>query len=157
MGEDNEWLVEHSTPEERAAWVRQDRLTYGGLIAIGTVILQAFLTASSMGVAAMIAVIAWAVALPHLAVLVLIEDWPSPKGYPVLGVLASMAKSLGLGGACVGVGAAFWHISWIAGVVILVSGLGAFSTLSSYQSRIMLHFDPETGDFRKPEAGPAES
>ncbi|WP_157513891.1 hypothetical protein [Nocardia concava] len=154
MSEDEEWLAAHTGPEERAAWVRQDRLMYGGLIAIGTVIVQAFLTASSMGVAAMIAVIAWAVALPHLGVMVLVEDWPVPAGYPRLGILTSVAKSLGLGGACVGVVAAFWHVSWIAGVVILASGTGAFSALTSYQSRVMLHFNPETGEF---EGGKAES
>lgn len=135
--EDRKWL-DNTTPEQKAAWVRQDNLTYGGLIAIGTVIIQPFLTVSSLDLTAMIAVISFAIALPHLAVMVLIEDWPSPEGYPSLRLLPSIAKSLGLTFSMIGIGAAFWHISWIAGVVVSVSGIGAFIALSYYQSHVML-------------------
>lgn len=135
--EDKRWL-ENTTPEQKAAWVRQDNLTYGGLIAIGTVIIQPFLTAPSLNLTAMIAVISFAIALPHLGVMVLIEDWPSPEGYPTLRLLPSIAKSLGLTFSMIGVSAAFWHISWIAGVVVLASGIGAFIALGYYQSHVML-------------------
>ncbi|NNH71459.1 hypothetical protein HLB23_16580 [Nocardia uniformis] len=135
--EDKKWL-DGITPEEKAAWVRQDNLIYGGLIAIGTVIVQPFLTAPSMDLTAMIAVVAFAIALPHLGVLVLISDWPNPEGYPILRFLPATAKALGLSFSMIGVGAAFWHISWIAGVAVVASGFGASIALGSYQTRVMV-------------------
>ncbi|WP_067548251.1 hypothetical protein [Nocardia crassostreae] len=126
------------TPDERAGWVRQERLMYGGLIAIGTVIIQPFLTSGSLDLTAMIAVVAFAVALPHLGVMVLIEDWTMPDIYPKLRFMQQAAKSLALGGSTLGVVAAFWHISWIAGLVMLISGIGAGGALTAYQTRVMM-------------------
>ncbi|WP_068030699.1 hypothetical protein [Nocardia mexicana] len=135
--EDSDWMANVS-PEERAAWVRQDRLMYGGLIAIGTVVIQPFLTSGPLDLTAMIAVISFAIGLPHLAVMVLIEDWPAPDIYPKLSWMPTMAKSLGLSGSTAGVVAAFWHISWIAGVAVLASGIGAGSALTVYQAKVMV-------------------
>ncbi|MFC9998175.1 hypothetical protein [Nocardia sp. NPDC127526] len=138
MATEDDEFWEELTPDERASWVRQDRLMYGGLIAIGTVIIQPFLTSGSLNATAMIAVISFAIALPHLGVMVLIEDWSASDVYPKMSLLQQIAKSLGLGGSTVGVVAAFWHISWIAGVAMLVSGIGAGSALTAYQSRVMM-------------------
>lgn len=133
---ENEWFEQEPT-DRKAAWIRQDKLTYGGLIAIGAIILQPFLTASSLNWSALTAVIAFAVGLPHLAILLLIDDWPISDRYPTSGLLPQIAKNVGIGSACIGVVAAFWHISWIAGVVVLVSGISAFTAYAAWQTRLV--------------------
>ncbi|QLY30745.1 hypothetical protein H0264_37600 [Nocardia huaxiensis] len=143
MKGDDEWF-EQETPERKAAWVRQETLMATGLIAIGVVVIQPFLTAGPLNWSATIAVIAFAVALPHLAIVALIDDWPS-AGYPTSSLLPSIAKSIGLGSGCVGVAAAFWHISWVAGVVLLASGFGAFIAHTVFFDKVSMEARPETG------------
>jgi hypothetical protein len=49
-------------------WIRQNSLIYGALIAIGVYMVQPFLTAPSLDLSARICVVAFAVAIPLLAV-----------------------------------------------------------------------------------------
>ena len=60
-------------PELEQELVRQNSLGYGGLIAIGVVMVQPFLTAAPVDVSARICIVAFSVAIPLLAALVLVN------------------------------------------------------------------------------------
>jgi hypothetical protein len=60
-------------PALEQEWVRQNNLSYGGLIAIGVFMVQPFLTAASLDVTARICILAFAVAIPLLAALMLLN------------------------------------------------------------------------------------
>ena len=53
--------------------VQQNSLGYGGLIAIGVVMVQPFLTAASLDLSARVCIVAFSVAIPLLAALVLVN------------------------------------------------------------------------------------
>ena len=65
------WL--RQDPEQVQEWLRQNNLIYGGLIGIGVVMVQPFLTASSLDLSAKICVVAISAAIPLLAALVLVN------------------------------------------------------------------------------------
>ncbi|MEV6278770.1 hypothetical protein [Nocardia sp. NPDC051832] len=119
---------ELATPAERQSWTQQNNLMYGGLIAIGVVILQGFLTAQSLGASAKISVIAFAIALPLLAVLIMIGALPGAEQRGRDGA----AKGVAVLASIVGVIAAFWHIHWVAGVAVLVTGALATGVYGSH-------------------------
>ena len=48
----------------------------------------------------------------------------------------TFAYVMGEGGAVVGVVAAFWHVSWVAGVLILVSGLVGLGIYFAYSRQL---------------------
>jgi hypothetical protein len=98
---------------------------YGGLIAIGVVMVQPFLTAASLDLSARICVVAFWVAIPLLAALVIVnrqEAFRRRRAKSVL-VAIAIAQVVAQTGAFVGVAAGFRHILWIAGVGILAGGL----------------------------------
>ena len=70
-----EWIARHVTqdPELQQEWIRQDNLAYGGLIAIGLVLVQPFVGGASLDTSGMICVVAFAIAIPLLAALVLVN------------------------------------------------------------------------------------
>jgi len=87
------------------------------------VLVQPFLSASSLDVAGTIAVVAFAIAIPLLAALVLLNEQEAYRrratGSRVVGITKVVAQSV----AMLGVLAAFWHINPIAGVATLVGGI----------------------------------
>jgi hypothetical protein len=54
-------------------WLRQNNIIYGALIAVGVFMAQPFLTATSLDLTARICIVAFAVAIPLLAALMLIN------------------------------------------------------------------------------------
>ena len=62
-----------SDPAAQAEWIRQSNLVFGGLAAAGLVVVQPFLTESSLDLSAMICVIAFAVSIPLLAALLVLN------------------------------------------------------------------------------------
>jgi hypothetical protein len=111
--------------------LRQTGVIYGGLIGIAVVIIQPFLGAASLDTAARISIIAFAVAVPLLAALILVNRQEVFRGRRTSSVMATLAQSIGEAAACVGIVAAFWHISWVAGVCFLASGLVAVGVHSA--------------------------
>jgi hypothetical protein len=97
----------------------------GGLIAISLVILQGFLGLTSLDIPALISVIAFSAALPLLSgllVLGFIERryaYGSPR--TLVASLVRILFILGIILSFVGIGAAIWHMSWIAGVISVTS------------------------------------
>jgi hypothetical protein len=119
--EDAEWLRQNLKQEQE--WLRQLSLIYSGLIVIGVYMVQPFLTTASLDLSAKICVIAFSVAIPLLAALVLVNRQEAFRRRMTKSVLVTIAQVVAQTCAFVGVVAGFWHILWIAGVGMLAGGL----------------------------------
>ncbi|GHO45586.1 hypothetical protein [Ktedonospora formicarum] len=128
------------TPKEdwqhKESWLQQNNLTYAGLIGIGVVIVQSFITAPSLDLPSTICVVAFSLAIPLLAVLLMLNQLQSQRHYTASSPYISIAKTIGLLGACVGVVAALWHMLWIAGVMVMVSGIMGLAIYTGYYKRL---------------------
>ncbi|WP_433602720.1 FGGY-family carbohydrate kinase [Nocardia sp. CA-135953] len=123
-----------ATPAEKKKYAKQNSLMYGGLIAIGVIILQGFLTASPLGVSGRISMIAFAISLPLLAVLLMLDEWQSGEQAPSPSMTDDAAKAIALLSSLVGVVAAFWHIDWSAGVAVIAAGVVALGVYGTHFS-----------------------
>jgi hypothetical protein len=106
--------------------VRQQGLIYGGLILIGLYMVQPFPTAPSLDVSAKVSILAFSVAIPLLAALVVVQPaggLPRPADPVRHG--HRRAGGVAQGAAFVGIVAGFWHITWVAGVAFLATGFVA--------------------------------
>ena len=121
---------------QKAGWLQQDNLINIGLIGIGVVIVQPFIAAVSLDVPSKISVVAFSLAIPLLAVLVMLTQVQSLYRYASYPGYFVVAKSVGQVSAFVGVGAAFWHVLWIAGVVVSVSGIAGLALYATYYKRL---------------------
>jgi hypothetical protein len=120
-----------SDPASQEEWIRQSNLIYGGLAAAGLVIVQPFLTESSLDPSATVCVVAFAVSIPLLAALLVLNRQEAFRRRASKSRLVGVAKAVAQGSAFVGITAAFWHISLIAGIVFLVMGFVALSVHTS--------------------------
>jgi hypothetical protein len=111
-------------------WFRLRSLVYGGLIVIGVYMVQPFLTASSLDLSARICVIAFSVALPLMAALALTDRQEAVQRGRLAAALLATAQTVAQWSAFVGVVAGFWHITWVAGVGVLASGLLGSAVIS---------------------------
>jgi len=112
-------------------WLRQNNLIYGALIAIGVFMVQPFLTAPSLDLTARICVVAFAVAIPLLAALVMVNRQEAFRRRASGSVLVTLAQVAGELAAFVGVVAGFWHVYWVAGAVVAATGLVAVGVHSA--------------------------
>jgi fatty acid desaturase len=137
--------VEDATadPAAQEEWIRQSNLIYGGLAAAGLVVVQPFLTSSPLNLSAKICVIAFAVSIPLLAALLVLNRQEAFRHRATGSRLVSVAKAIAQGSAFVGIAAAFWHISMLAGIVFVLAGFFAVGVHSS--GYIHLEYD---GNFR---------
>ncbi len=110
------------TGEGGAEAVRQSGLIYGGLIGIAVVMMQGFLEAPSRDTSATVSIIAFSVAIPLLAALVMVNRQETFRRRRTPSVSVTGAEVVAQGAAFVGLVASFWHIYWIAGVVFLAAG-----------------------------------
>jgi Na+(H+)/acetate symporter ActP len=135
-----EWLAQHVTqdPELQQEWIRQENLSYGGLIAIGIVLVQPFVAGASLDTSGMICAVAFAIAIPLLAALVLVNQQETFRRRRTNSRIVAVARATAQASAFVGVVAGFWHIHWIAGVGVLVSALVAVGVQSAGITRLEL-------------------
>jgi Mg2+/citrate symporter len=100
-----EWLAQHIThdPELQQEWIREDNLAYGGLIAIGIVLVQPFVAGASLDTAGMICAVAFAIAIPLLAALVLINRQEMFRRRRTSSRIVAVAKATAQASAFVGV------------------------------------------------------
>jgi hypothetical protein len=119
------------SPAQEQEWLRQLSLIYGGLILIGVYMVQPFLTAASLDLSARVCVVAFSVAIPLLAALVIVNRQELFRRRMTTSVLATIARVVAQNLAFVGVVAGFWHIYWIAGVGFLASGIVAVGVHSA--------------------------
>jgi len=117
-------------------WLRQTNLIYGGLIAIGVYMVQPFLTASSLDASAKISIVAFAVSIPLLAALVMVNRQEAFRSRLTPSVTVTVARAVAQAAAFVGMVAGFWHITWIAGVTFLAAGLVAVGVHSAGYIRL---------------------
>jgi hypothetical protein len=123
-------------------WIRQNSLVYAGLMFIGVYLVQPFLTAASLDVSAKICVVAFAVAIPLLAALLMVTWQEAFRRRMTSSVVVPVAKAVAQASASVGVVAGFWHIYWIAGVVLLAAALAALGVHSAGFVHVELDNDP---------------
>ena len=123
-------------PEQQREWIRQDSVIFGGLIAIGLVLVQPFLTVTTLDWPARICVIAFSAAIPLLAALILVNRQENFRRRATDSLSVRVTRSIAQLLAFVGVVAGFWHIMWLAGVGILVSGFTAMMVHSAGYFRL---------------------
>lgn len=108
----------------------------GGLVIIILVILQDLISLGKLDLASYISILAFAIALPLLCGTLVINaveskyqySSPHAKILKVIHVAFGIGVTLGL----VGVAAAFWHISWIAGIVFIIALVVAIVVHAAY-------------------------
>ena len=130
-GEAERLKEEMLTGDMRHEVVRQMGLIYGGLIGIAVVMIQPFLTAPSLDATATTCIVAFSVAIPLLAALVLINRQEAFRGRRTPSVTTKIAHAVAQVAAFVGIVAGFWHITWIAGVGMLAASLVAIGVHSA--------------------------
>jgi hypothetical protein len=123
--------VDALTGETGEEMVRQLGLIYGGLILIGVYMVQPFLTAAALDAAAKLSVIAFSVAIPLLAALIMVNRQEAFRRRQTPSALVTVARVLAQSLAFVGIVAGFWHVQWIAGVSFLVTGVVAVGVHSA--------------------------
>src|SRR3954447_2465200 len=112
-------------PAVQEEWIRQSNLIYGGLAAAGLVVVQPFLTSSPLDLSAKVCVIAFAVSIPLLAALLVLNRQEAFRHRVTSSRLVAVAKAIAQGSAFAGIAAAFWHISLIAGIVFVAVAIFA--------------------------------
>ncbi|MCK2219575.1 hypothetical protein MF672_038145 [Actinomadura sp. ATCC 31491] len=118
--------------------LRQNNLMYSGLIAIGIVLVQPFLTsgAASLDLSAKICVIAFSLAIPLLAALIVLNRHEAYRRRAARSVVVRVARESSLGLGFVGVVAGLWHIMVLAGVAVLVGGVLGLVVYSAGFARV---------------------
>jgi hypothetical protein len=122
--------------------LRQLGLAYGGLAGVAVVMVQPFLVATKLDASARISVIAFAVAIPFLAALVLVNRQEAFRGRRTTSVTVTVAQAIAQLAAFVGLVAGFWHIMWVAGVTFLVAGVVALGVHSAGYVRVEIPRGP---------------
>jgi hypothetical protein len=117
-------------PEMGEEWLRQEDLIYGGLIAIGIVMVQALLP-YPLNTSAKTCVIAFAVAIPLLAALILVNRQEQFRRRRTSSRIVAGARAVAQGAAFLGLVAGFWHLDWIAGAAVIASSLVAVGVHSA--------------------------
>jgi tetrahydromethanopterin S-methyltransferase subunit G len=124
------------TGEAKEEGLRQLGVIYGGLIGVAVVMVQPFLAATTLDTSARVSVIAFAVAIPLLAALVLVNRQETFRGRRSPSVLVVVAQSVAQLAALIGIAAGFWHITWVAGVAFLVAAIVAVGVHSAGYWRV---------------------
>jgi uncharacterized membrane protein YoaK (UPF0700 family) len=106
------------------------------LIAIGVVMVQPFLTAAALDLSAKVCVVAFSVAIPLLAALVLVNRQEVLRRRMTRSVPVGTARVVARSCAFAGVVAGFWHILWIARVGVLAGGLVGVAAQSAEYWRL---------------------
>jgi hypothetical protein len=138
--QDAQRIERHLTldPELGEEWLRQDSVMYGGLIAVGVVFVQALLPYSP-DASAMTCVLSFAVAIPLLAALIMVNRQEQFRHRRSTSRTVVGARAIAQGAAFLGLVAGFWHLHWIAGVVVLGSSLVALGVHSAGLTVLELH------------------
>jgi hypothetical protein len=100
-----------------------DRIMFGGLIAFSLIIVQAFIAIGITDPASFISVTAFAISIP-LLVLYLYSYGALRLVTPVMAPARVVIVYFGsVFVDVIGMDAAFWHMSWIAGLLFIIGGI----------------------------------
>ena len=140
----------HTGPMKQEV-VRQLGLIYGGLTLMGLYMVQPFLTAPSLDASAKVSIVAFAVAIPLLAALVMVNRQEAFRGRLTPSVMVTVARAVAQGAAFVGPSRVLaYHV--IAGVTFLAAGLVAVGIHSAGYIRLEGTKEPTSED-RGPRLG----
>ena len=120
----------------RPEWIRAEAVVNAGLIVVGIYIVQSLLASSFADTAARISIVAWAVAIPLLAALGMLNVAQESYRYASYPAYLLMARAIAQGSAATGVVSAFWRIWMPAGIVLIVSGVAALGLFVTYSRRL---------------------
>lgn len=143
-----EWL--RQDPKQEQEWLRLNSLIDGGLIAIGVVMVQPFLTAASLDLSAKICIVAFSVAIPLLAALVMVNRQEAFRHSATKSGLVEIARVVAQVGAFTGVVASFWHILWIAGMGVLATRIVGVAVYSAGYVRLERDQEPTPQEAEEP-------
>jgi hypothetical protein len=138
---ESERIVSEASSGEEG--LRQLGLIYAGLIAVAVVMVQPFLVGAELDASARVLTISFAVAIPLLAALILVNRQEIFRGRRSTSVIVTLAQTIAELAAFVGLVASFWHITWGAGVTFLVAGLVALGVHSAGFWRVESPQGPE--------------
>jgi len=116
--------------------IRQNNRTYAALVGVGLILIQPFVGSVPLDVAAFVCVIAFALAIPMLAGLIMLNAQESFRHRSTKSLAVTIAQQAALACAFIGIVAAFWHISWVAGVVVLAASIVGMSVHSVGWTRL---------------------
>ncbi len=122
--------------ELREEWIKESNLVLAGLIGISVVIVEALISIKASDPAAVVAILAFAIALPMMGTLVVLNGVLARYRYATFPGYINFAYFVGEGSAAVGVVATFWHLTWIAGVLIVASCLVGMGIYFAYSRQI---------------------
>jgi hypothetical protein len=144
MAEADRVAAEALTGEAKEEGLRQLGVIYGGLIGVAVVMVQPFLAAMTLDTSARVSVIAFAVAIPLLAALVLVNRQETFRSRRSPSVSVTVAQSVAQLAALIGIAAGFWHITWVAGAAFLVAAIVAIGVHSAGYWRVETTRDTES-------------
>ncbi len=136
--------------ELQEEYIRQSNLILAGLIGISVVIVQALISTRATDIPAVIAILAFAIALPMMGTLVMLNAVLARFHYASFPGYITLAYFTGEGSAAVGVVAAFWHLSWVAGVLIMASCLAGLGIYFAYSRQLQKDNAPDQTAFEPP-------
>jgi hypothetical protein len=116
--------------------IRQNNRTYAALVGVGLILIQPFVASARLDVAGFVCVIGFAIAIPTLAGLILLNAQESFRHRSTKSMTVTVAQQAALGSAFIGIVGAFWHISWIAGVVVIGAAIAAIPVNSAGWTRL---------------------
>lgn len=139
-----------SMTKENKIRTRSIMFMSGGLIAISLVILQGLITLTSFDTAQFISIIAFSVAIPMLAgVIVICQSEMSYKClYHLWSDITFGCFIIGSISAFIGIAAILWHLSWIASSVFLGVSLLMGNIAGRYVTKDGFKLQEEEGNIK---------
>ena len=124
-------------------WISQATLINVGLIVLGVYLVSALITTGASDIASRVAIVAWAAAMPLLAVLSLTTELQRTRRFASYPWYFVVAQAIAQGGAVLGFGAALWHVWWVPSVVLLVGSVTGVVFYQMYYRRLVRDNEPE--------------
>lgn len=109
------------SPAQEREWIKQTNLTYGGLIGMGFIMVQPFLDNQPLDTAAMVCVLSFALSIPLLAGLLLVNYQEDFLKRFTPSILVTIGKTVAQTTAVIGFIAGLWHIAPLAGQMAAAS------------------------------------
>jgi len=119
--------------QEHGKGGRRVILWCGALLAVSVILLQDFITTGITDTPVFISAVALSLSIPILSGVIVALQWEVDVQFSMYGAdpprIGAVAGSIII---TVGVGAAFWHLSWIVGVLFIVAVLVTFVLVVRY-------------------------
>jgi hypothetical protein len=123
--------------------LRFESLMDVALIVLGVYILQAFISTNVTDIAGRVSIVAWALAIPLLAFLALLNRSQEAFRFASLPFYLVVARGIAPGAAVAGFGAAVWHLWMPASLVLIASGLVGMVLYRVYYGRLERDNSPD--------------